>query len=126
MDHGPKQESADDVRRQLHITDAPQVIPGRRSFLAYFSTLGLGSTLLPGVLWGKMQDQKSPTITKAMLRDAASVAGLTFTDQQLDAVLDGGATSVGVESTVLDVGALTIYRPGAVTAEMIAAVASPV
>jgi L-threonylcarbamoyladenylate synthase len=41
-------------------------------------------------------------------------------------VLDGGPTSVGVESTVLDVGAMTIYRPGAVTAEMIASVAGGV
>jgi L-threonylcarbamoyladenylate synthase len=43
-------------------------------------------------------------------------------DGRIDAVLDGGATSVGVESTVLDVGALAIYRPGAVTAAMIAQV----
>jgi L-threonylcarbamoyladenylate synthase len=41
-------------------------------------------------------------------------------DGRIDAVLDGGATRVGVESTVLDVAARTIYRPGAVTAEMIA------
>ena len=61
----------------------------RRSFLAYFSNLGLGSTLFPGVLWGKLQDQKSPPITKEMLRDAAAVAGLTFTDAQLTAMLDG-------------------------------------
>jgi len=41
-------------------------------------------------------------------------------DGRIDAVLDGGATRVGVESTVLDVAARTIYRPGAVTAAMIA------
>ena len=35
-------------------------------------------------------------------------------------MLDGGATTVGVESTVLDVAARAIYRPGAVTAAMIA------
>jgi len=51
---------------------------------------------------------------------------LTDLDGRIDAVLDGGATSVGLESTVLDVGAMTIYRPGAVTAEMIAAVAGEV
>jgi L-threonylcarbamoyladenylate synthase len=37
-------------------------------------------------------------------------------------VLDGGPTSVGVESTVLDLDARAIYRPGAVTAEMISRV----
>src|SRR5947209_12755409 len=43
-------------------------------------------------------------------------------DGRVDAVLDGGATRVGVESTVLDVGAMRIYRPGAVTAADIARV----
>jgi L-threonylcarbamoyladenylate synthase len=47
-------------------------------------------------------------------------------DGRIDAVLDGGATTVGVESTVLGVGAMMIYRPGAITAEMIAAVAGNV
>jgi L-threonylcarbamoyladenylate synthase len=43
-------------------------------------------------------------------------------DGRIAAVLDGGPTSVGVESTVLDVAARAIYRPGAVTAEMISRV----
>ena len=55
----------------------------------------------------------SPTTAAHVLADL---------DGRIDAVLDGGATSVGVESTVLDVGARTIYRPGAVTAAMIARV----
>ncbi|HWZ50255.1 MAG TPA: L-threonylcarbamoyladenylate synthase [Granulicella sp.] len=43
-------------------------------------------------------------------------------DGRIDAVLDGGPTHVGVESTVLDPtqSPLVIYRPGAVTAAMIA------
>ena len=40
-------------------------------------------------------------------------------DGRIDAVLDGGATNVGVESTVFDLAARAIYRPGAVTAAMI-------
>ena len=47
---------------------------------------------------------------------------LTDLDGRIDAVLDGGPTSVGVESTVLDLGARAIYRPGAVTAAMISRV----
>jgi L-threonylcarbamoyladenylate synthase len=43
-------------------------------------------------------------------------------DGRIDAVLDGGPTTVGVESTVLDVAAKAIYRPGAVTAAMISRV----
>lgn len=59
----------------------------------------------------------SPTTVAHVLSDL---------EGRIDAVLEGGAAFVGVESTVLDVGAMTIYRPGAVTAEMIAAVAGEV
>jgi L-threonylcarbamoyladenylate synthase len=59
----------------------------------------------------------SPTTAAHVLEDL---------DGRIDAVLDGGATTVGVESTVLDVGEMLVYRPGAVTVEMIAAVAGAV
>jgi L-threonylcarbamoyladenylate synthase len=59
----------------------------------------------------------SPTTVAHVLEDL---------DGRIDAVLDGGPTRVGVESTVLDVEGMTIYRPGAVTPEMIAAVAGEV
>ena len=55
----------------------------------------------------------SPTTAAHVLADL---------DGRIDAVLDGGATNVGVESTVLDVGARTIYRLGAVTAAMLSQV----
>jgi L-threonylcarbamoyladenylate synthase len=55
----------------------------------------------------------SPTTAAHVLADL---------DGRIDAVLDGGATNVGVESTVLDVAARAIYRLGAVTAAMIAQV----
>jgi Asp-tRNA(Asn)/Glu-tRNA(Gln) amidotransferase A subunit family amidase len=71
----------------------------RRSFLAYFSSLGLTSTLFPGVLWGKLTEARlaegnaphapAPQLTKDMLRSAADVAGLEFTDEQLDKMLTG-------------------------------------
>lgn len=49
-------------------------------------------------------------------------------DGRIDAVLDGGPTSIGVESTVLDAceSPMRLYRPGAVTLDQIAAVAGPV
>ena len=34
-------------------------IHDRRSFLAYFSSLGLSSTLFPGVLWAKLEETKA-------------------------------------------------------------------
>ena len=55
----------------------------------------------------------SPTTAAHVLNDL---------DGRIDAVLDGGATTVGVESTVLDLceTPVRLYRPGAVTLEQIA------
>src|SRR5215471_1487957 len=54
----------------------------RRRFMAYFGGLGLGSTLLPGVLWGQMRQSNVTTITPEMLKDALAVAGLDFNDEE--------------------------------------------
>jgi L-threonylcarbamoyladenylate synthase len=57
----------------------------------------------------------SPTTAEHVLEDL---------DGRIDAVVDAGATGLGVESTVLDCcqSPMVIYRPGAVTAEQIRAV----
>lgn len=61
----------------------------------------------------------SPTTADHVLADL---------DGRIDAVLDGGPATVGVESTVLDVSShpMRIYRPGAISAGAIAGVAGPV
>ena len=66
----------------------------RRSFLSYFSGVGLSSTLLPGVLWAKLESaapaaEPDPKVTIEMLKEACAVAGVRFTDQQLAAMLQG-------------------------------------
>ncbi len=61
----------------------------RRSFLAYFSGLGLSATVLPGVLWAKMQDDEVARITKEILQDAEQTAGLEFTDQERELMVEG-------------------------------------
>jgi len=60
----------------------------------------------------------SPTTAAHVLQDL---------DGRIDAVLDAGPSLHGLESTVLDPNTtpMTIYRPGAVTAEQIRAVAGP-
>ncbi len=60
----------------------------------------------------------SPTTAQHVLDDL---------DGRIAAVLDGGATEVGLESTVigLEEDAILIYRAGAITAEMLAEVAGP-
>jgi L-threonylcarbamoyladenylate synthase len=61
----------------------------------------------------------SPTTAAHVLEDL---------DHRIDAIVDGGPTTVGVESTVLDPNQspMILYRPGAVTAAMMEPVAGPV
>jgi len=81
--------SADTQRQIQQPAAAATAPPDRRSFLGYFSALGLGSTLFPGVLWGKLQEQKPAHVTKEMLRDAAAVAGIEFDEHQLGIMVEG-------------------------------------
>ncbi|HJQ19860.1 MAG TPA: amidase [Gemmatimonadaceae bacterium] len=55
-------------------------LPDRRAFLGYFSSIGLGSTLLPGVLWAKVAD--GADITKETIACAEEIAGISFTDDE--------------------------------------------
>ena len=62
----------------------------RRAFMAYFSSIGLGSTLFPGVLWGQVQGQQpqqGPAITKEMIASAEQITGLSFSDQEREAMV---------------------------------------
>ncbi|HEY1995175.1 MAG TPA: L-threonylcarbamoyladenylate synthase [Edaphobacter sp.] len=61
----------------------------------------------------------SPTTAHHVLEDL---------DHRIDAILDGGPTTVGVESTVLDPtqSPTVLYRPGAITASMLEPIAGPV
>lgn len=60
----------------------------RRRFLGFFSGIGLGGTLLPGVLWAQLQQQEgAQRITAAMLTDALALSGLTFTEEDQRALL---------------------------------------
>jgi len=53
----------------------------RRRFLGVFSGLGLGGTLLPGVLWAQVQQEGAQRITQPMLNDALALSGLTVSDE---------------------------------------------
>jgi Asp-tRNA(Asn)/Glu-tRNA(Gln) amidotransferase A subunit family amidase len=61
----------------------------RRAFMAYFSSIGLGTTLLPGVLWGQAAQQQASEISKEMIADAEAIAGLSFTDEQRAGIAQG-------------------------------------
>ena len=57
-------------------------LPDRRHFLAYFSSIGLGSTLLPGVLWAKVS--AGAEITKETI--AAAETALEALAERQDAI----------------------------------------
>src|SRR5579872_3301226 len=62
-------------------------VPDRRAFLAFFASTGLTSTLLPGVLWAQMQPG-TKTVTLDMVREAARLAGLAWTDAECAELVD--------------------------------------
>ncbi|HKB91866.1 MAG TPA: amidase [Opitutaceae bacterium] len=59
----------------------------RRRFITSFAALGLSSTLLPGVLWGKMEEAGTQTVTADMLKDAATLAGLNFSQEERESMV---------------------------------------
>jgi Asp-tRNA(Asn)/Glu-tRNA(Gln) amidotransferase A subunit family amidase len=59
----------------------------RRRFLGFFSGMGLGGTLLPGVLWAQLQQDGAQKITLPMLTDALALSGLTFAEEDQKALL---------------------------------------
>src|SRR4051812_27150156 len=63
--------------------------PDRRHFLNVCTAFGLGSTLMPGVLWGMVQNPAAkkedlPRITKEMIDEAALIAGVDIKDEYRD------------------------------------------
>jgi Asp-tRNA(Asn)/Glu-tRNA(Gln) amidotransferase A subunit family amidase len=60
----------------------------RRAFLACFAGTGLATTLMPGVLWARLQDGAVQRITPDMVREAARVAGLELTDAEQQGMLE--------------------------------------
>ena len=59
----------------------------RRAFMGYFASIGLGSTLFPGVLWAKIS--AGADITVATIASAEEVAGLHFDEAERTMMLDG-------------------------------------
>ncbi|HEX7119769.1 MAG TPA: amidase family protein [Longimicrobiales bacterium] len=57
----------------------------RRRFMAYFTSVGLGGTLFPGVLWALGRGE----VTKEMIAQAEQIAGLQFTDAQREEMVRG-------------------------------------
>ncbi len=67
---------------------APPDENARRKFLSFCSGVGLTSTLFPGVLWARLQEDGSGSVTVGMMREAAALAGLEFTDEEYGLMLE--------------------------------------
>ncbi len=57
--------------------------------MAHFAGLGLGSTLLPGVLWAQVNQAGQGRVTAEMLQAALALAGLEFDAEARQAMLRG-------------------------------------
>src|SRR5436190_23136894 len=79
---------------QFHLPFTPRTMnfdatTDRRAFMAYFTSIGLGATLLPGVLWAQANQQPGTPITKEMLAAAEQLSGLELTDDERAAIVQG-------------------------------------
>ena len=55
---------------------------GRRHFMAYFASIGLGATMVPEILWSRVQDAGTARITVDMVKDALALTGLPYTEAE--------------------------------------------
>jgi hypothetical protein len=60
----------------------------RRRFMAHFASIGLGTTLAPGVLWARMQDAGTQKITVAMITEALQLSGIELTEDERKSMVE--------------------------------------
>ena len=53
----------------------------RRRFMAHFAGVGLGTTLVPGVLWARMQDAGAQQLSLEMVTDALKLSGIELSEE---------------------------------------------
>ena len=66
----------------------------RRRFMAHFAGIGLGTTLVPGILWARMQDAGAQELTLPMVTDALKMAGLEFNEEDRQAMVQAANRSL--------------------------------
>ena len=81
----------------------------RRTLLAFFAATGAAGSLLPGTLWAQIQPG-TRKLTVEMVREAARLAGLSWTDQECQELLDA-LSSFSRHAEGIDKPALTNASP---------------
>jgi Asp-tRNA(Asn)/Glu-tRNA(Gln) amidotransferase A subunit family amidase len=61
----------------------------RRRFMATFAGAGLGSTLVPGIVWARIQENGGQKVTLAMINEALKLAGVEVSDEEKTGLVDG-------------------------------------
>jgi Asp-tRNA(Asn)/Glu-tRNA(Gln) amidotransferase A subunit family amidase len=72
----------------------PTLHDTRRRFMTHFASIGLGTTLVPGIVWARMQDAGTQKVTLDMVADAMKLSGLPLTEDELKAMVDGANTNL--------------------------------
>jgi Asp-tRNA(Asn)/Glu-tRNA(Gln) amidotransferase A subunit family amidase len=66
----------------------------RRRFIAHFTSIGLGSTLVPGILWAKMQETGAQKINVAMVKESLNLAGVQMPESDMETMVTAANTSL--------------------------------
>jgi Asp-tRNA(Asn)/Glu-tRNA(Gln) amidotransferase A subunit family amidase len=88
------------------------IVSDRRAFLTYFSSVGLGGTLLPDVLWARLQEQAE--IDLETIRCAEELAGLSFTPEQREQMLGDLTAQASSYRSIRDADLLNSVPPALV------------
>jgi Asp-tRNA(Asn)/Glu-tRNA(Gln) amidotransferase A subunit family amidase len=80
------------IPRMQHISrrrrSGGQIDQTRRRFMATFAGTSLGTTLVPGVLWAKMQDANASRVTLAMVTEALKLSGIDLPEDEKNNIVD--------------------------------------
>jgi hypothetical protein len=60
----------------------------RRRFIASFAGCGLGSTLVPGIVWARMQDAGADRVTIELVTDALRLSGIDLSEEERKTLVD--------------------------------------
>jgi Asp-tRNA(Asn)/Glu-tRNA(Gln) amidotransferase A subunit family amidase len=71
-----------------------QVDQTRRRFMATFAGAGLGATLVPGVLWARVQDSGAQKITLAMINEALKLSGIEVPEDEKTGLVESANRSL--------------------------------
>ena len=57
--------------------------------MATFAGAGLGATLVPGIVWARVQDAGTPKVTLAMINEALKLSGIEISEEEKTGLVDG-------------------------------------